>query len=407
MEKINSQTMKMNNARIVLDAVRKRAPVSRAALAKELGLTSPAVTNIVASLIKSNVLLETGVANASKGRRPIMLDTNPEAYYLAGVVLTTDGISFVLCDFKARPVLNHEIEVDRYAKKEAILDNIVEGVEYLLQKSGVKKERVLGMGIAAPGPLDSRNGILINPPNFPDMKNVAICSILEERLGIPCCCDRETNAAALVEASFGTAAPYKTMFYLMMFKQSIGGSLVTNGNVIHGFMDGAGEIGHMLIEPNGPRCTCGQYGCLEAMVKGEALINEARTRIKLMDNCNLPVPCDVEELRLEDIFRLSDLGIPLFVDIIDKAARAIAVALGNVVTLFSPELIVLGGTLPSLSEGFVERIRTYTRGRKYPQHAKDVVIEASSLLGTLGCAIGAAVLALETFEERLCADPQE
>lgn len=346
------------------------------------------------------MFMEVGLAEAVMGRKPILLDITPDICYVIGLEMTTDGITIALCDGKIAPRHVCHLPVDPEADAQSTTAQVVEGIETCIRESEVSRDKILGIGIAAPGPLDADAGVLINPPNFPRWKDVPLASMLRNATGLPVCCDRESNAAVLGEYYYGCAQGYKTVFFMTLFKSSIGGGIISGGNVIHGFRDGAGEIGHILVDINGPKCYCGNYGCLESLVKGDALVQEAQTRIRTMNNLNLPLPCDVEALTLRDIFTLSDSGVDPFEDIVDRAAQYIAIAIGNIVTLISPELIVLGGTLPYYSEAFVDKVRAYVRNRAYPRHSREIKIMTSQL-GEAGCARGAAAMAMDAFQPQL------
>lgn len=400
MRKINNQTMRENNVRMLLNTIRKSGPVSRAELAKGLGLTSPAVTNIVSGLLRDGLLVETGLSDAALGRKPILLGINPSVRSVLGMVFTTESATVVLSDFSANILCREERAISPMAGKNAILATLIDCAKTCMWRTSTRREQILGIGIAAPGPMDTRAGVLVNPPNFPDWHNVPICAIMEDALGIPAVLDKETNAAAMAEYYYSVQEEFKTMFYILLLKNSIGGSVMLGGGVVHGFEDGAGDIGHMLVDINGPRCSCGQFGCLECIASGNALLSEARARLKSMSNASQPVPCRAESLTLEDVFRLSAAGDPLFREVVDRAARMIAVAVGNVVSLISPSLVVVGGTLTDLCPALVPSIRSYVHSRSYPECVKRIRIEPSAL-GDSGSALGAVVLALDAFQTRL------
>ena len=224
---------------------------------------------------------------------------------------------------------------------------------------------------------------------------------MEDALGIPTVLDKETNAAALAEYYFGLKEEVKTMFLMLVWRNSIGGSVMFNGNVLHGFEDGSGDIGHSLVDINGPLCSCGRYGCLERVASGNALVNRAKAKLRSMNNMKLPVPCVADDLTLDDIFKFSNLGIPLFEETVDYAAQMIATAIGNVISILSPSLFVIGGPLTVMSPTLVSKIQTYVHNRSYPESVKRIRIE-SSTLGDAGCARGAVMLALDKYQTRLC-----
>ncbi len=390
MRKINSQSMRENNTRMILHKIRKNSVMSRVELAKELDLTSPAITYIVSDLLKNNVLSETGSMESSKGRRPVMLSLNPDACRVMGVLLTTESVSVILTDYCANILARSTSYVGGVTTREGIIELLLDCCRKCIEQCGAKSQDILAIGLAMPGTLDTRTGMLIAPPNFSMLHNVNICKIVEDALGIPAVLENETNAASLAEYHFAMEEEFKTIFYLMLFKGSVGGSIMIDGNIAHGFYDGAGEIGHSLVDINGPLCTCGQYGCLERVASGDAMLKEAKALLKSMRNANVDCPYTIDDLTLEDVFSLAKSGVHMFSSVVDNAARMYAAALGNLISFISPSKIIIGRTGKSFPTSFVEKIKEYVHGRSYPSHIKDVEITQSKL-GDEACVLGVAI----------------
>lgn len=401
MKKINNQTMRENNLRLVLNTIRKHHTISRSDLAKALELTSPAVTNIIASLLQSGLVLECGRSESAVGRRAVLLQINPKICYSMGMVITTEYVTVVLADFAAQILHRETRRINALADGAAITEILVECACSCMTHAQVPAQQILGIGIAAPGPMDARQGMLWNPPNYPSWQNIPICHILEEALGIPAVLDKETNAAAMAEYYFGMTDSISTMFMMLIFPDGIGGGILRNGAIFHGFSDGAGDIGHSLVDVNGPLCFCGQYGCLERMASGNAMLHKAKSKLKQMNNLNLPLPCSIDDLTLDDVFRFCEQGIPLFQDVVDSAAQMIAMALGNVIALISPAQIIIGGPVADLSPAFVQKIGSYIHNRSYPKHCSQIRVEPARL-GADNCSLGAVMLALDRYQINLC-----
>lgn len=396
MRRINSQVMKNYNVMLIVRTVQQNAPISRTELTAKVGLTTASVINITNALIEAGVLRQVGHASgATHGRRAVMLDVNADALYTVGVHLSTDGITVGVSNFCGKIISSVREEISSHSGVEMIVERIEALVRQTIAAARAPWDKVLGVGLALPGPLDSRRGVMINPPNFPDWDNVPICDLLRRRLGLPVCCDRETNAAALAEHFYGAAVGSKTAFVMSLFRLGVGGGMISSGNVLHGFRDGAGEIGHTTVDPAGPKCMCGNYGCLEAMVAGSALVRQAQQLYKMNISAAARIP-DVESLTLEDVFRLSQDGDDVCLHVVRQAAAYISVALGNVINLFSPEVIVLAGPIPAMSPQLVELVREHVRAKQYPRHCPEIRVVVSEF-GALTFAMGGVVLALDAF----------
>lgn len=395
--RINSQIMKNNNVMLILHTVQQNAPISRTDLTAQVGLTTAAVINLTNELLEDGILIQSGRAGGgAHGRKAVLLDLNADAFYVLGAELNTEAVHVGLCDFRGAIVAHAAEAVSPRAGVERTLDSIVRLVRRVVQEAGIDRSKLLGLGLALPGPLDSRRGVMINPPNFPGWENVPICRLLQARLDLPVCCDRETNAAALAEHFHGAAIGYKTAAVVSLFGLGVGGGIISGGNVLHGFCDGAGEIGHTTVDPAGPRCICGSYGCLETMVSGAAMVQRAKQLYKMNLDFDAQARRDVESLTLEDVFRRSEEGDEVCHHVVKEAAAYISVALGNVINLYSPEAIILAGSLPAMSRQLVELIRGHVQAKQYPRHCARIQVLESSF-GEMAFVMGGCVLARDAF----------
>lgn len=399
MQKINSQVMKSSNALMILKTVRQNAPISRTKLVECVGLTAASVINITNAMLSAGVLVQSGLNDTQgQGRRAVVLDINPEAAYVMGVHLSTDRIVAAMADMRGTLSAVVDSGLPEERSGDAVLACICACIDKSMAAAGVAREKLLGIGLSLPGPLDAEKGVLVNPPNFPGMAGVPIREILEARYGLPVCCDRESNNAALAEYLLGAAAGYKTSFFISLFRSSVGGGMISGGNVLHGFCDSAGEIGHTMVDSDGFPCSCGNSGCLEAMISERAILKQVRRLCQLRYGSG--VRYDPNMLTLEDVFRLSAAGDPVCGHVVRKTACYISTALGNAICLYSPEVIVLGGPLPLLSSQLVELIRAQIAARPYPRHCSSIRVVCSSF-GESAFVAGAAEHAWNRFVGKL------
>lgn len=396
MQRINSQIMKSYNALSILKLVRQNAPISRTELVRQMGLTSASVINITNEMIQRGLLIESGRTNeGGQGRKSLLLDVRADAAYVIGVHLSTDNIIAAICDLgnglsgvTVQPLLGRDIQ--------SILTQIQGQLEQSLSRTRIDRSRILGVGLSLPGPLDTVAGVMINPPNFPALADTPIRTLLEERLELPVCCDRDANNAILAEYEYGCAMGYKTAFFISLFRTGVGGGVITNGNILHGFCDSAGEIGHTTVDIAGPRCSCGSFGCLEALVSEQALLRRVR-KLRWMSAEHLAWQSEVSEPQtLDDLFRMSRQGDALCASVVNEAASYISIALGNAINLYSPEIIVLGGTLPQMSPQLVELVQQKIHMRAYPRQCSSIRVEPSAL-GDMAFVRGAAAHGWEQF----------
>lgn len=395
MRKINSQVMRYFNIMQVVRTVQKYGPISRTALTERVGLTTASVTNLTNELLEAGILRQVGHENTGTlGRKAAVLEINRSAFYVLGMEMNNCRIVIGLADFSGEIIESRQQAFDTASSVDATIDLIEELVHQILESAQIDARRLLGMGLALPGPLNSKAGVFRNPPNMPEWENVPICSILERRLGFPVCCDRETNAAALAESLYGVSAGCDTSFMLSLFTVGIGGGYVFDGRVVHGFHDGAGEIGHTTVAAGGKPCVCGNYGCLEALVSAGAIVERVQYLWKIG---NAPQAMEHgEQLDLETVFLLSDQGEPVCRHVLEESASYIGIALRNVINTISPQMIVLVGPVVTMSSSFVEMIRAYLRKTPYPPHGSDIPV-CPSAFGEMAFVKGGVILAMDAF----------
>jgi glucokinase len=223
-----------------------------------------------------------------------------------------------------------------------------------------RKASVAGIGIVSPGPVDPLQGIVVNPGNLPCWRNYPLVAEIKKSRGLPTILDNDANAAALAEAQWGAAAGYSSVFYATI-GTGIGTGIVLNGSIYHGRTGAAGEGGHVSIDYHGPLCPCGKRGCIEVLAAGPAVARrsrerleaggvEARTLLALAGGNPATVTAEIVAKAWRD-------GDPLATAILEETADLLAIWLGNMIDLFDPDVIVVGGGMSELIADWFERIR--------------------------------------------------
>lgn len=402
-EKINSANMKKNNYKAVLDIVRFSSGISRKSLAKQIGLTGATITNIVSNLIQRGYIREIGeIESSSGGRKEIMLAINPDACYIVGVELSASIINCVLTDFSACVLARRRTKIkDINDDKEGILNAIVDTIQDVIRQSGVQPERIGGIGLSTPGPCDIEKGILINPPNLRCMHHTPIKDIIQERTGIPVLFEHHMNAAALCENWLGLAKSAHCLFLCAILEVGVAGSILIDGKLHHGFMNAAGEIGHMSVDSSGPKCVCGNYGCLEPLAQGRALTDALKKRFltdtSLLEKYHLSSP---EEIDIDFALEQAEAGDPIFREELLRRAAYVGQALCTIISVISPDVIALMGELADKSPTYVDAIAQCVHRRAYPSHTQAVKVYATGFKRDV-CALGGVVMVLNSISENL------
>ncbi len=212
---------------------------------------------------------------------------------------------------------------------------------------------ISGIGMSTPGPIDPWSGVIVSPPNLgPGFRDIPIAADVEGALGLPAYLDRDTNVAALGERAFGAARGVDDFLYVTV-STGIGGAIFSAGKLLHGPDGMAGELGHVSIELDGPRCGCGGSGHLEAISSGVALARDARAAVARNGSPFLAARAaesgsgqvGLDQLDARAVAEGEDAGDPACAALMDHARRAFAMACAGFVNAFNPDLIVVGGTI--------------------------------------------------------------
>lgn len=273
---------------------------------------------------------------------------------------------------------------------DALVDIIARTVDDVLRETGGVVEAA-GVGFA--GPLDPRTGVVLDSPHLRAFRNVPLKAMLEERLGARVALDNCENVAALAEHRLGAGKGAREMVYVAV-GTGIGAGIIHNGRLYHGAHGAAGEVGHMLLMPDGPACACGKRGCWEALVSGPAIARDARERLAKGDASALRQLAGGDPARVtsELVAQAAQSGDTLAREVLARAARYLGMGLANIVTALDPEVVAVGGGVAQLGDVLLAPAFAEARRNMYPFHAQRVRLAASALGDTAGVT-GALLLA--------------
>lgn len=398
----NSELMRQLNRSLVLDLIRRQGPISKADVRRITGLNFTTVTNAVNDLAADGMVQEVGLGSSSGGRKPMLLTLNPTARYVLGCELQSTKLLIGLFDLTGRLVARSEQPKVPLTTPDETVERIVAGIHQVVAEAGIGLEKVEGLGVAAPGPLDSQRGVLLTPPNMVGWHNVPLKAMLEAATGLSVVVEKDGNAAALGEVWFGAGQGARDLI-LIIVDQGIGAGIISGGRLWRGSHSGAGELGHTTIDIDGPRCSCGNYGCLEAVASGFALARKAVEAIRRGVRSSLAEVMEAHgEIGITELLAAANEGDKLALDLLDESGRTLGIAVANIVNMYNPELIVMAGRLAQESSLVLQRARELGTARAFSVFADEVRI-VQSALGSQFLVSGAAALILS----RLFSGPAE
>ncbi|TVR67923.1 MAG: ROK family protein [Spirochaetaceae bacterium] len=283
---------------------------------------------------------------------------------------------------------------------EAVAAQIAEVIRGAMQDADITAGAVTALGVAVAGPINAEKGMILEPPNL-DMRNFSLAEYLQGELGIPVFLENDVNAGLWGEYVAGAARGYRHVIGIFP-GTGIGGGLILDGVLYRGKLGAAGEIGHITVQPDGRRCGCGNFGCLEAVASRTAI---ARDLVLLAANGQSPVlaeagATDIRLIKSGLIARALDAGDSGVAEVVEQAAGFLGIGMAAMVNTFDPELIVVGGGLvEKLGDRYLKPAESMMRRRAMRRLVADVIVSAAAL-GDEATVIGAADLAERAVKSR-------
>ena len=279
--------------------------------------------------------------------------------------------------------------------KQSVINRLLSSIDYILSLENIDSSQLGSISIAAAGAIDFERGLITLSPNLPGWHDVLLRDIVKEKYKVNTLLLNDASAAALGEHRFGVGRGVSNLI-LLTIGTGIGGGIIINGRLYNGPSGSAGEIGHMTIDVNGPKDRCGNIGCLETLASGTAMAREAKKRITQGENSSLVelVTGKIEDITAEKIGVAAQNGDTLALDVIVEAGTYLGVGMVNLVNIFNPEMIVVGGGVANLGDLLLDPTRQVVRERAFQISARAVRI-VTAQLGDEAGVFGAAVFALE------------
>ena len=383
--------VRRRNRTHIREIIYRRAPITRTEIAHELGLTLPTVTTSVAQMLEDGLLTETLMAEpagSAGGRPPLLLGFNPEAGRALGVELGSYETAVVLTDLVGNPVAQTLLPaVQEY-------DEMLEQLETALRPY-LNKDKLMGVGLGLPGFVSRESGEVRTSILGRKWDNRPIAGDLSQRLGVPVMVDNNVRMRAGGQALFHGKETENLFAYLFVSK-GIACPLMIRGRVLSGSTSGAGELGHMVMQPGGRICpTCGRRGCLESLTGETAILRDCTEQLQAGRARTLAAICGDQPPDIRAVLQAQQAGDPDIAEVMENALRYLGLALANVVNLISPAQVLVEGYLFRY-ESNKELLLKYARSHFYGLNEQQVQIRFLEF-NRYGGALGAAAAVIEHF----------
>ncbi len=364
------------NRFLILNIIRREGPISRSEIAKLINISPTTVTTAVTEMIREGLVAEVGSGTSRGGRKPILLQFVPDSKFLIAVSIKISSISIARMNLHAEIKRKESYSTGGRIGKDFIrfVISCIDG--FLSRESDL--ERCLGISISCPGIIDQQKGSVRYNSKL-DWKNVPLVHIVEERFGMKTWLDNDANAMALAEKNFGA---YKNSDHLVHVTvgDGVGAGVIANGQLFCGHGGGAGEFGHICIDPEGEPCECGNTGCLENYAAWTA----ARRRIveKLADGrpslLREKGGADGSRITIEDFLFALGQKDAIATEVALEISAYLAKGLVSLINMFNPQVVILGGDLFSGNPTLLEHVTRLTRRSIMNVFSDEIIIDGSS-----------------------------
>jgi predicted NBD/HSP70 family sugar kinase len=326
----NSRYLREMNQARVLDIIRTREGVSRIGLAEATGLSATAVGVIVKSLLEDQYIHETGEGVSSGGRKPTLLQLRPRSWYGIGIDVDARFLYLSVLDHAGQVVWQKRQPGNGAVDPANLLERAVSLYQEALRETRIPKIRILGLGISVPGIVEREGRRIAFAPNL-GWKDVAVREPLADRLGLPVYVENESVCSTICEQWIGSCRDVEDFLHVNI-DTGIGAGLFLKGSLYRGTAGSAGEVGHIVVDDEGPQCTCGNRGCLETLASLDGMVRQAGS--------------DSFEAFLTSV----RAGEPAAVAVMDRASRSLGRAVSMLVNTLNPRRIVLGKRFPEYAD---------------------------------------------------------
>lgn len=378
----NQQLVKQINKTLVLEKVMNEAPISRAYIAKQLGLNKGTVSSLVSELIDEHLVFETGPGESSGGRRPVMLTFNKDAGYAIGVDLGVNYILSILTDLKGNVVreIYQHITNTEY---EHVFSIIKKSINDLIESAPDSPYGIIGIGIGVPGIVNNQGEILI-APNL-HWENVQLKEQIEKTFNLPVVIENEANAGAYGEKLFGAGKDFKNMIYVSA-GIGIGVGIIIDGELYTGNNGYSGEMGHTIIMVDGKKCSCGSVGCWELYASEKALLEHVKEKHIINSEC----------LTIEMLIEEAEAGNDAIIEVFKEIGKYLSVGINNIIKTFNPQQVIIGNRLAMLQKWIEVPIQEFIQKHCKQFLQEDLSVEFSALKKH-SVPVGVSALSIEHF----------
>lgn len=388
-----------SSAMDVISLLRRLGAMSRNEIAEHLDFSRSKATVTVNNLLAAKVVVESGDGDSSGGRRPRVIDFNPEFAYVIGVDLGATSIDIALADFQGKILKRFEQAIDIHQGPDDIMPLVITESKRMALEQGIATESIMAFGMGVPAPVEYATGMVVRASNIRGWDNYSIPAMIQAYFPHAMVrVDNDANIMALGELRFGAGRSHQH-FIMVKVGTGIGAGIVIDGKIYHGSNGSAGDIGHISIDGQGEVCACGKIGCLEVMAAGPAI---SRRAMKAVEAGRSPILQSLlatyASISPKEVGTAALQGDSAAIEIVQESGRLIGETLANIVNFFNPSLIIVGGGVSQIHPLFLVSIRRAILKHSLPLSTRYLTVDLSHIPVDVGV-YGAISMALDVLFE--------
>jgi len=365
-----------HNLRRVLEAIMSGDGMTRQDLVETTGFSPAGISKLVGILIDKELVQEHNLVSRRRGRRAISLRINENCMYSLGVRFARNYVKVGIFNVMGRLLSSNYRSIEEQ-DLETTIETITDQIDDQMQAMDDEmRAKLMGIGISAPGPLFGTDGRIALISNAPGWRNVALAECIQERFGKPTFMEHDANVSALAEYWYGQGRNVRRLVYVVA-DRGVGAGFMLDGAIYGGMNNIAGEIGHTTIQFNGPKCDCGNYGCLEMYCSSLAFLRKAKWIAKEERPAGWPGP---HRLTTDQVFELAVDGEPVAKHLVEESGRFLGIGVVNLINAFNPDMIVLGDEMARAGELLLQSVHSVVRERVIPEIAEETRIVLSQII---------------------------
>lgn len=382
----------------IFNLLQKQGQMAKSEILSITNMKLTTLNYIMKPLEEKKIIVQKCIGESTGGRKPILYDVNICDFYIIGVDISRTYTQIVIVNLKMEMLYKEMFYMDSSCSPLETVNKIAQIINEAYKNLRLDTIKLLGVGLGTVGPIDIKNGIIISPVNFPapGWSNIPIKAMLEEKLGCTVVMESGSNSAAVAEHYYGSGKGFENISY---FNCGVGirTGTITSGNLIRTANDEEDAFGHMIIDIDGEKCKCGNYGCIECYSSISSIIKKFTAQIKKGKQTSTYKSLD--EIKYKDICIAAQQGDDLAKNIISEAALVLGTGLVNYINLLSPKVVILSGPLIMNSKLFYEVCVDTVLRKLYSHRRKNVIFSKGGYFKENAMAVGAAAMVMEKFLE--------